>query len=67
MRSMKRYLERFGKPVALYSDKHSVFRVNKRDAKTGKGLTQFGRALHDLNIDIIHANSSEQLCYVCVF
>ena len=59
MHSTRRYLERFGKPVAFYSDKHSVFRVNKRDAKTGTGLTQFGRALHDLNIDIIYANSSQ--------
>src|SRR6266404_1750785 len=26
------YLERYGKPVALYSDKHGVFRVNRKDA-----------------------------------
>lgn len=59
MHSTKRYIERFGKPVAFYSDKHTVFRVNKRDAKSGTGLTQYGRALHDLNIDIIYANSSQ--------
>lgn len=59
MHSTKRYLQSYGKPVAFYSDKHSVFRVNKRDAKTGIGLTQFGRALNDLNIDIIYANSSQ--------
>lgn len=57
--STKRYLEQHGKPVALYSDKHSVFRVNKAGATTGTGLTQFGRALHELNIDIIYANSSQ--------
>jgi hypothetical protein len=53
------YLERYGKPVAFYSDKHGVFRVNKKDAIGGDGMTQFGRALHALNIDIICANSSQ--------
>ena len=33
--------------------------MNNRDAKKGTGLTQFGRALNDLNIDIIYANSSQ--------
>lgn len=47
------YLERYGKPVAFYSDKHGVFRVNRKDAIGGDGMTQFGRALHALNIDII--------------
>ncbi|RLT95617.1 ISNCY family transposase [Ketobacter sp.] len=55
----KRYLETYGKPVAFYSDKHSIFRVNKPDPTTGSGMTQFGRALQDLNIDIICANTSQ--------
>ncbi len=53
------YLDRHGKPVAFYSDKHGVFRVNKKDTASGDGMTQFGRALHALNIDIICANSSQ--------
>jgi len=52
------YLEVWGKPVAFYSDKHGVFRVNHPGALGGDGMTQFGRALHALNIDIICANSS---------
>jgi hypothetical protein len=52
------YLEAWGKPVAFYSDKHGVFRVNHQGALGGDGMTQFGRALHALNIDIICANSS---------
>ena len=52
------YLEAWGKPVAFYSDKHGVFRVNHPGALGGDGMTQFGRALHSLNIDIICANSS---------
>ena len=39
------YLATHGCPVAFYSDKHSVFRVLRRDAKGGQGMTQFGRAL----------------------
>ncbi len=58
MQLAKSYLLEYGKPVALYSDKHSVFRVNKVGATHGEGLTQFGRALHDLNIESICANSA---------
>ena len=53
------YLEVWGKPVAFYSDKHGVFRVNHQGALGGDGMTQFGRALQALNIDIICANSSQ--------
>jgi hypothetical protein len=38
------YQERYGKPVAFDSDKHGVFRVNRKDAIGGDGMTQFGRA-----------------------
>ncbi|MDC7695418.1 ISNCY family transposase [Asticcacaulis sp. DXS10W] len=54
----KAYLEAHGKPVAFYSDKHSVFRVAKPGV-TGDGMTQFGRALSRLKIEIICANSSQ--------
>ena len=53
------YLETYGKPIALYTDKHGVFRVNRPDAVGGDGLTQYGRVLHNLNIDLICANSSQ--------
>jgi hypothetical protein len=33
------YLQHYGKPVAFYSDKHGVFRVNRKDAIGGRGLT----------------------------
>ncbi len=45
------YLQTHGCPVAFYSDKHSVFRVNRPDTKNGSGMTQFGRALAELNIE----------------
>lgn len=54
---LRGYLTAHGTPVAFYSDKHSAFRVN-RDAKGGSGMTQFERALAELNIEILCANSS---------
>ncbi|MCU1250307.1 MAG: Integrase catalytic region, partial [Edaphobacter sp.] len=53
------YVLAFGCPVAFYSDKHVVFRVNKPNAVGGAGMTQLGRALAELNIEIICANSSQ--------
>jgi transposase len=53
----ERYLRRCGKPVAFYSDKASIFRVNAKEAEAGVGYTQFGRAMQELNIDIICANT----------
>lgn len=57
--ALELYLKRHGAPIAFYSDKHSVFRVAKKNAKGGQGMTQFGRALGELNIEILCANSSQ--------
>src|SRR5829696_8848329 len=59
MAATREYVEAHGKPVAFYSDKHGIFRVNRPDAARGDGMTQFGRALHELNVDIICANSPQ--------
>jgi len=58
MQATKLYIERYGKPVAFYSDKHTVFHVNKRSSVGGNGMTQYGRALHELGITIICANTA---------
>src|SRR5205823_7012093 len=59
-RATRRYLERHGKPMAFYSDRLSVFRVHARErAQNGRGLSQFGRALRELNIDLLCARSPE--------
>ena len=59
-RATRRYLERHGKPMAFYSDRLSVFHVYARDrAPTGRGLSQFGRALRELNIELLCARSPE--------
>jgi hypothetical protein len=48
------YLERYGKPVAFYSDKQDVFRVNQASPSgTTSGLTQYGRAMQELDIQIL--------------
>ena len=57
--STRAYLAAHGKPVTFYSDKHSIFRVSKADAVQGRGMTQFGRALHDLNIGILCVNTPQ--------
>jgi hypothetical protein len=58
-KATRSYLETYGKPVAFYSDKHSIFRITKVGAVQGDGMTQFGRALHELNIDILCANTPQ--------
>lgn len=56
-RSVRAYLTAHGKPVAFYSDKHGIFRVNRGE---GSGrLSQFGRAMAELSIGVICANSPQ--------
>lgn len=55
----RRYLARHGIPVAFYSDKHGIFRVNAKHALSGSGMTQFGRAMKHLDIEIICANTPQ--------
>ncbi len=55
----ERYLTRYGRPVAFYSDKNSIFKVNIKHALTGTGMTQFGRAMKELDIEIICANTPQ--------
>lgn len=53
------YIEQHGKPVAFYSDKASIFRSVRNSTDFGRGTTQFGRVLFELNIDIMCANTSQ--------
>jgi hypothetical protein len=53
------YFKQHGKPVAFYSDKLGVFRVNVPSTGSGEALTQFGRAMQELEIQIICANSPQ--------
>lgn len=58
------YLLAYGKPVAFYVDKHGVFRVNTAKGQSAStsdsnGLTQFGRAMRELDIALIYANGPQ--------
>jgi hypothetical protein len=56
----RHYFERYGKPVTFYSDKHSIFRVNQEQTiGLGSGLTQFGRAMQELDIQTLCANTPQ--------
>ena len=58
--AVRYYLQEHGKPLAFYSDKHGIFRVNQpRPLGTSSGLTQFGRAMQDLDIQILCANTPQ--------
>jgi hypothetical protein len=56
--ALESYLLKHGRPVEFYSDKHTVFRVSK-PSQHMTGMTQFGRALAELNVEILCANSSQ--------
>ncbi len=53
------YISRYGRPVAFYSDKHSIFRINTPEFDGANSNTQFGRALKELGIDLICAHSPQ--------
>ena len=53
------YFKQYGKPLAFYSDKNSIFRVNVPSGDTRPDLTQFGRAMLELDIEVICANTPQ--------
>ena len=55
----KSYFRETGTPVAFYSDKFSVFRVNSRAGIHKQAITQFTRALNTLGVELICANSPQ--------
>lgn len=57
--ALKNHLAKYGAPKSFYSDRHGVFKVNHPAAKTGSGVTQFGRAIKQLGIKQIFATSPQ--------
>lgn len=58
------YLQMYGKPLSLYVDKHSTYRINRQatieeELKDFLPQSQFGRAMDQLRIEVIFANSSQ--------
>jgi len=48
-----------GRPLAFYSDRHGIFRVNAKEAQGGDGFTEFGRVVERLRIELIHATTPQ--------
>jgi transposase len=58
-RLCKTYFQSKGVPVAFYSDRFSVFRVNSKTCIHKDAITQFSRAMSSLGINMIYANSPQ--------
>jgi transposase len=48
-----------GVPLALYSDRHGIFRVNAKEVESGDGLTELGRVVGRLGIEQICATTPQ--------
>jgi len=60
MKAAKTHIKKYGRPIAYYSDKHSIFKTSRESAKDGiLQDTQFHRALKELGITLICANSPQ--------
>lgn len=58
------YLKTYGKPVTVYTDRHSTYKINRQatveeELRDAKPLSQFGRAMDQLGIELIFANSPQ--------
>jgi len=59
-RFWKGYVEAKGAPIAIYLDRFSTYKINHKSAVDNKELmTQYERAMKQLNIRVIHANSPQ--------
>jgi transposase len=54
-----RWLRQYGRPKALYSDRHSIFEPQDKGQALPDAETQFGRALRELDIGLIRAHSPQ--------
>jgi transposase len=64
MGSFKGYIKKHGIPLSVYLDKHTTYKSTKKrtiedELNNVDPLSQFGRALGDLGVELIHANSPE--------
>jgi hypothetical protein len=59
MKTANEYIMKYGRPLAFYSDKHGIFRINRPGCLKKELLTQFGRACEELDIELICANSPQ--------
>jgi len=53
------WLRRYGRPAALYTDRHSIFEPQDKGHALTDAVTQFGRALRELGVELIRAHSPQ--------
>jgi transposase len=53
------WLRRYGRPLALYTDRHSIFEPQDKGHALPDAVTQFGRALRELGMELIRAHSPQ--------
>jgi hypothetical protein len=58
---LERWLRKYGRPLALYTDRHSIFEPHEKGQPLAdpEAVTQFGRALGELDIELIRAHSPQ--------
>jgi hypothetical protein len=64
MDSFKRYIKKHGIPLSVYLDKHTTYKSNAKpsiedELNNDIPLSQFERALKELGVEVIHANSPQ--------
>ena len=64
MDSFKRYIKKYGIPLSIYVDKHSTYKSWAKPSiedqlNNTKPLSEFGRALTELEVKLIHAHSPQ--------
>jgi DNA-binding winged helix-turn-helix (wHTH) protein/transposase len=59
MTCLKSYIESFGRPLALFSDRHSIFRATNPTVNGERRPTQFARACGRLDIRVICAKTPQ--------
>jgi transposase len=64
MDSFKRYIRRYGIPMSIYLDKHTTYKspaapTIEEELSGTTPLSEFGRALAELEVEIIHAHSPQ--------
>jgi transposase len=59
LETLRGYVLTHGRPLAFYSDRHGIFRVNAKEAESDDGKTEFGRVVERLEITSIQASTPQ--------
>ncbi len=59
LEALRAHVLAHGRPLAFYSDRHGIFRINAKEAAGGDGFTEFGRVAERLRIQLIQATTPQ--------